>query len=283
MIATAIAPTGDLAASALPAAGSSFYLAMRILPRERREGMYAIYAFCRAVDDVADHEGPRDQRLAALARWRKAVDSLYAGQNAPAGLAPLGEAIGRFGLRRDDFHALIDGMTMDVIADMRAPDWATLDLYCDRVACAVGRLSVKIFGLDDEPGTALAHHLGRALQLTNILRDLDEDAALGRLYLPREALLAAGLHQTRPEIVLADPRLPRVCADVVARAEQHFAEAERIMARSPRAAVRAPRLMAAAYGGILKALRQRGWAPPRPPVSASRGPLLLALLRYGVV
>src|SRR5271156_2829633 len=85
-----------------------------------------------------------------------------------------------------DFLAVIAGMEMDVIADIRAPDMATLDLYCDRVACAVGRLSVRVFGMDRAAGLALAHHLGRALQLTNILRDLDEDAALGRLYLPRE-------------------------------------------------------------------------------------------------
>ena len=169
--------TDDDAAPALPAAGSSFYLAMRILPRARREAMYAIYAFCRAVDDVADGDATRNERLAALQRWRDDIDRLYG--SAPTGAAPLRAAVRQFALRREDFHAVIDGMAMDAAADIRAPDWATLDLYCDRVASAVGRLSTRIFGLDDEPGLALAHHLGRALQLTNILRDLDEDAALG--------------------------------------------------------------------------------------------------------
>ena len=89
-------------------------------------------------------------------------------------------------------------MAMDAAEDIRAPDWATLDLYCDRVASAVGRLSVRIFGLAPEPGVALAHHLGRALQLTNILRDIDEDASLGRLYLPREALDRGGRDDRRP-------------------------------------------------------------------------------------
>ena len=89
-------------------------------------------------------------------------------------------------------------MAMDAAEDIRAPDWATLDLYCDRVASAVGRLSVRIFGLAPEPGVALAHHLGRALQLTNILRDIDEDASLGRLYLPREALALRGGDDRRP-------------------------------------------------------------------------------------
>jgi phytoene synthase len=280
MSTAAVIETGNVAASALPAAGSSFYLAMRILPRERREGMYAVYAFCRAVDDVADGEGPREERLAALERWRADIDGLY--DDAPARLAALRAAVQRFGLKREDFHAVIDGMAMDVNADIRAPDWATLDLYCDRVASAVGRLSTKIFGIEDGPGTALAHHLGRALQLTNILRDLDEDAALGRLYLPREALLAAGIDETRPEAVLRNPGLGAACAEVAARAEQHFAAADRIMGACPRAAVRAPRLMAAAYGTILKGLQSRGWSPPRDRVSTDKLRLAGAVLRYGL-
>jgi phytoene synthase len=282
MTAATLIDTGEAGAPALPAGGSSFYLAMRILPRERREGMYAVYAFCRAVDDVADGEGPRDERLAALDRWRADIDRLCAGGQPPSRLASLHRAIQRYGLRREDFHAVIDGMAMDVTADIRAPDWATLDLYCDRVASAVGRLSTRIFGLADEPGRALAHHLGRALQLTNILRDIDEDAALGRVYLPREALLAAGIDETRPEPVLRHPGLGAACAEVAARASEHFAAADKIMAASPRAAVRAPRLMAAAYGAILKGLQERGWSPPRARVSAGKIRLVGAVLRYGL-
>ena len=139
--------------------------------------------------------GPREGRRAQLAQWRADIDAVYRGA-APPALAGLAEAVRGFGLQREDFIAIIDGMEMDVIADIRAPDRATLDLYCDRVACAVGRLSVRVFGMEHDAGIALAHHLGRALQLTNILRDLDEDASLGRLYLPREALQAAGITST---------------------------------------------------------------------------------------
>ena len=99
-------------------------------------------------------------------------------------------------------------MEMDVPQDIRAPDLATLDLYCDRVASAVGRLSVRVFGLPEDDGILLAHHLGRALQLTNILRDIDEDAGIGRLYLPREALLQAGIASDDPLMVISDPALP---------------------------------------------------------------------------
>src|SRR5579864_7797353 len=167
------------------ASGSSFYAAMRMLPREQREAMFQIYSFCRHVDDIADSDGPREERLAALQQWRADIDALYQGRP-PARLQDYVATVRKFGLPREDFLPIVDGMEMDVPQDIRAPDFLTLDLYCDRVASAVGRLSVRVFGLPQEDGIELAHHLGRALQLTNILRDIDEDAALGRLYLPRE-------------------------------------------------------------------------------------------------
>src|SRR6202163_1079335 len=134
---------------------------MRILPRAQRAAMFEIYSFCRAVDDIADDPGPREPRRAQLAQWRADIDGLYRGA-APPQLAGLASAVGTFALEREDFIAVIDGMEMDVIADIRAPDRPTLELYCDRVACAVGRLSVQVFGLEREAGLALAHHLGRA-------------------------------------------------------------------------------------------------------------------------
>ena len=277
------AVTAETPRSSLPAAGSSFYTAMRILPRPRREAMYAVYAFCRDVDDIADSDGPRDERLAALQRWRDDIDALFK-DAPPASLKYLAEPTRRFGLKRRDFHAVIDGMAMDVTGDIRAPDWATLDLYCDRVASAVGRLSVRIFGLEGPAGEELAHHLGRALQLTNILRDIDEDAAIGRLYLPREALQNAGIDPlAEPAAVLDHPALAQVCAEVAARAEAHFAAAGRVMDASPRFAVRAPRLMGAVYRQILRRLQARGWASPRAPVKVSKPRLIAAVLRYGIV
>ena len=176
-------------ASASP---SSFYAAMRILPAAQRDAMFLIYNFCRQVDDIADSELPAERKRADLQQWRADIDAVYAGK-APQRLADYPATIKRFDLQREDFHAIIDGMEMDAGEGIRAPDWTTLDLYCDRVASAVGRLSVNVFGLKRDDGVALAHHLGRALQLTNILRDIDEDAAIGRLYLPREALADAGI------------------------------------------------------------------------------------------
>ncbi len=267
-------------ASAGEARKSSFYLAMRILPKPQREAMYEVYSFCRLVDNIADEGGPRYERHLALDRWRVDIDALYAGKLPRPALTPLATAIGQFGLDRADFHAVIDGMDMDVERDISAPDWATLELYCDRVASAVGRLSVCIFGTPEAEREPLAHHLGKALQLTNILRDIDEDAAIGRLYLPKEALEGAGITSTAPRAVAADPRLAAACGPVIARAEAHFGEAETIMRRQPRATVIAPQIMDAAYREILAKVKARGFEPPRARVKLSKARFMLTLLRH---
>lgn len=279
-----IASTAADGKPALPATGSSFYLGMRILPRQQRQAMFAVYAFCRAVDDIADEDGPLPARRAELQRWHDDIDLLFTGKTSPL-TRELAGPTEQFGLRRDDFQAVIDGMAMDLNADLHAPDWATLDLYCDRVASAVGRLSVRIFGLEPDVGDALAYHLGRALQLTNILRDVDEDAAIGRLYLPCEPFRAAGIdvEGRTPTAIVAATDLTPICEEVAERAAAHFKQADKVMAKCPRRAVRAPRLMEAVYRQYLTALTARGWAPPRAPVKLSKLLLVGALLRYGIV
>jgi presqualene diphosphate synthase len=264
------------------ASGSSFYAAMRILPREQREAMFQIYSFCRQVDDIADSDGPRPERLAALQEWRDDIDALYQGRP-PAQLQDYVASVRRFGLKREDFLAIIDGMEMDVPQDIRAPDLATLDLYCDRVASAVGRLSVRVFGLPEDDGILLAHHLGRALQLTNILRDIDEDAGLGRLYLPREGLLHAGITSDDPLRVSADRALPKVCLPLVERARAHFENADEVMKRNSRRVVRAPRIMSKYYRAILELLVARGFASPRAPVRVNKMARMAILLRYAII
>ena len=264
------------------ASGSSFYAAMRILPREQREAMFQIYGFCRQVDDIADSDGPRPERLAALQQWRDDIDALYQDRPPPR-LQDYVPSVRRFDLQREDFLAVVDGMEMDVPQDIRAPDLATLDLYCDRVASAVGRLSVRVFGLARDDGILLAHHLGRALQLTNILRDVDEDAAIGRLYLPREALLHTGITDFDPLKVIADPALPKACAPLVERARIHFQKADEVMDRNPRRVVRAPRIMSKYYRAILELLVGRGFAPPRTAVRLNKMARIAIVLRYAFI
>ena len=272
----------DPAALQAQVSGSSFYAAMRVMPKAERAAMFAIYSFCRMVDDIADDgTRPRAMRAIELDRWRADLGALYADR--PAGQAAfLKKAVHGFGLRQADFLAVIDGMQMDVDTDIRAPDLETLNLYCDRVAVAVGRLSIRIFGMEEGPGLQLAHRLGRALQLTNILRDLDEDAAIGRLYLPRELLAKAGIVTTDPGAAIGDPRIDGACRDLAALALEHFAAADRVMRARPRGRLLAPRLMSAVYRTILQQMLVEGWVAPRRRVRIGKARLLWIVARCSV-
>ena len=265
------------------AAGTSFYWAMRLLPKDRRNGMYAVYAFCREVDDIADDLSSPEHKKAALAAWHAEIDALYAGRPRQLVACALRDPVTIYRLRREDFHAVIDGMEMDAAQNIRAPDLATLDLYCSRVASAVGHLSVHIFGDPSAEAHAVADSLGRALQLTNILRDLDEDAQLGRLYLPCEMLDRHGIRGAVPSEVLRHPALPAACRDLAAVAEQHFAEADRRMAGCSRRAMRPAALMGAFYRAMLDALLRSGWRDPTRRISLTKAQKLWLVLRYGLV
>jgi phytoene synthase len=279
-MAESLAGSGSLEARAKR---SSFYYGMRLMPTPEREAMFAIYAFSRAVDDIADDDArARDARATALDSWRTDIEALYAGSLKPR-TAFLTTAVKRYGLRKEDFLSLIDGMAMDVAEDIRGPDLAMLDLYCDRVASAVGRLSIKVFDMDEGPGFALAHHLGRALQLTNILRDIDEDASAGRLYLPHEMLTEAGIESRDPMAVVADPAIDHACRSLARRTHEHYRAAEDVMRSRPRGFLRTPRLMGAVYRRILARMERAGWAAPRRRVRIGRASLILIMLRYGLI
>jgi phytoene synthase len=275
--------TVPVTAEQTQASGSSFYAGMRVLPKAEREAMFAVYGFCRQVDDIADDlQGERADRRAQLDAWRADIEALYAGGD-PGRAALVAEPVRRFGLRKADFLAVIDGMQMDADEDIRAPAMAKLDLYCDRVASAVGRLSVRIFGMDPGPGEALATHLGRALQLTNILRDLDEDAEMGRLYLPRELLDQAGITSSDPIAVISDPRVDAAARALAAEARRHYIAAEAVMAARPKGRLAAPRLMGKVYGRILDRTEAAGWAPPRRRVKLAKAELMWILVRHGLL
>ncbi len=262
------------------AAGTSFYRGMTILPRPRRIAMYGIYAFCRAVDDIADNEGLTTmERHAGLTVWRHRIEALWQGKADDPITRILLASIRNYDLQYADFISVIDGMAMDAMETIVAPDEATLDLYCDRVASAVGRLSVRVFGEASKDGVTVATHLGRALQLTNILRDLGEDAARGRLYLPRELLEAEHVPLT-PDAALAAGRLPRVLSMIADRAERKFDAAEAAMRHCDPRAMRPARLMAASYRPLLSVMRARGFANPlrRPSLPIWRKMILAAKL-----
>ena len=262
-------------------AGTSFYRGMRILPPDRRHAMYAIYAFCRLVDDIADEPGAFAAKRPALDAWRARIDGLYRGQADTAVTRVLLRAVDAFALRQVDFAAVIDGMEMDAETTIVAPDLATLDLYCDRVAAAVGRLSVRAFGDASPEADTVAWSLGRALQLTNILRDVHEDAGRDRLYLPREWLEEAGV-PLDPHAALRHPALAGVCARVAALAHTRFDAAHAAMALCDRRAMRPARLMGATYAAVLVRLERRGWVHLETPAKLPKWAKLWIALRHGL-
>lgn len=285
-MATEVIADGDLdhVESVVRRSGTSFYWAMRILPEEKRRAMFAVYAFCREVDDIADDPGEVPAKLIALGQWRDEIERLY--DRAPrmpisrALLAP----VQRFGLRKTDFLAVIDGMEMDAADRLRIADMDELILYCDRVACAVGRLSNRVFGVDEPTGDRLARALGQALQLTNILRDLDEDARRDRLYLPEDMLRARGILGTEDACkVLREPAIVEVCERIAEIARNRFAEAAAVLAECDRRDTRPAMIMMQVYRRTLRRLMFRGWRRWAEPVSVSPAEKLWVALRYGMI
>jgi len=264
------------------ASKTSFLMGMRILPKDRREAMFAVYAFCREVDDIADEGGSPAQKHAALADWRHEIDRLYAGRPTRPTAMALAGPVARFDLPREEFLALLDGMETDAQGAVRLPDTAALSLYCRRVAGAVGMLSIRVFGAMEPAARDFAVALGEALQLTNILRDLGEDAARDRLYLPADLLARHGIADAGPAAVLEHPALPRACAEIAALARRRFDEADAALARCDRRRLRPALLMRGVYFRYLDLLTRRGWGCAAEPVHLSGRAKVWAALRFGL-
>ena len=272
-----------LVESVVRRSGTSFYRGMRVLPPERRQAMYAVYAFCREVDDIADGTLPAAAKADRLESWAAEVERLFAGRPTEPIARALLKPIAAFGLSKSDFLAVIEGMRMDAAVTLRFPDMAALAHYCDCVACAVGRLSNPVFGIERAIGDPLARALGEALQLTNILRDLDEDAALDRLYLPADLLGWHGIPAESPAEALAHPALPAACAEIAALARIRFDAARGILARIGAGKRRPAVLMMQMYWRTYRRLVARGFAEPRRPVSLPRWEKALIVLRDGII
>jgi phytoene synthase len=261
-------------------AGSSFFSAMQLLPVQPRRTMRALYAFYRELDDIADGDASRSLKQILLANWRSEIALLFAGRPQHDVTRQLSEAIHLYGLRCGDFLAIIDGI--DARADIRAPSFAELDRYCERMAVAIGRISVRIFGETSPAGQRVAAELGRALQLTTILRDLAEDARRHRLYLPRELLHAHGIFATTPSWVLAQPALSEICRDLAMLAERHYAAAAEAIAACPRWTMRPAAVMLGIHRALLHQLLVRGWRHIDEPLRIPAWHKLALVIRHGL-
>ncbi|MDH3659464.1 MAG: presqualene diphosphate synthase HpnD [Alphaproteobacteria bacterium] len=261
--------------------GTSFYWGMRLLPRPKREAMFAIYAFCREVDDLADGVMSSADKLGALDGWRGEIEALYRGcPSRPTAIALL-EPVKRFDLPKAEFDLMIDGMAMDARDGKAPPTMVELERYCRAVAGTVGLLSMSVFGQRGRELDRGALALAEALQLTNILRDLHEDAERGRLYLPKELLSQYGIAEADPRDAIRHPELKGVCRALASRAGKAFALAERLLAKGDRRALRPALIMMRIYRRLLDRLIERDWREPKKRVRLGRLERLGIALRHG--
>ena len=239
------------------ASGSSFYNSFRFLPPNRRRAITALYAYCREVDDVVDECSDAQIAATKLAWWRQELDRLYAGQPEHPVTRALQPVLVEFNLPQELLLEIIDGMAMD-LQQTRYADFTALSLYCYRVASVVGLLAAEIFGYTERQTQKYAHDLGMAFQLTNIIRDVGEDARRGRIYLPLDEL-------QRFEVPVDDilnarqtDNFRRLMEFQIERAEHYYAQAMSELPAVDRKAQRPGLVMAAIYRTLLDEIKRDG-------------------------
>lgn len=237
--------------------GSSFYYSFLFLPPEKRRAITALYAFCREVDDVADECSDPGIARTKLAWWRAEVANLFNGKPQHPVTKALSPMVSRFDLTNERLNQIIDGMEMDLTQN-RYPDLKSLQLYCYRVAGVVGQLSAGIFGYEDRSTLDYAHDLGLAFQLTNIIRDVGEDARRDRIYLPLDELARFGV--TAEDILNGreTENFLRLMEFQIDRAKGYYSQAFARLPKEDRQAQRPGLIMAAIYQTLLNEIRNDG-------------------------
>lgn len=238
--------------------GSSFYVAFLFLPAEKRQAIHALYAFCREVDDVVDECEDPAVAVAKLSWWRQEVALLEHGQPTHPVMIALKDVRTRFDLPLEYFNEIIDGMAMD-LEYSRYPDFKSLSLYCYRVAGVVGLLSAEIFGVTDRKTLRYATELGTALQLTNIIRDVGEDARRGRIYMPVDELQRFNVPAADIMNGRETPEFKALMAFQAERAERYYTAALDTLPPADRAAQRPGLIMAAVYRTLLDEITNDGF------------------------
>ena len=240
------------------ASGSSFYYSFLFLPGERRRAITALYAFCREADDVVDEAMEPQLAAAKLAWWRAEVANLFAGQPQHPVTRALEPHRDSYGLSAARLNEIIDGMEMD-LRQSRYLDWAGLEAYCYRVASVVGLLAAGIFGYRDARTLDYAKHLGIAFQLTNIIRDVGEDARKNRVYLPVEDLRRYGVPAADLLQARETPAFRELMQFEAERARGYYAAAMSALPPADRRAQRPGLIMAAIYRALLEEIQRDGF------------------------
>lgn len=249
--------------------GSSFFWAMRLMSPQKRNAIYSVYAFCREVDDITDGDAPEIQKRNELSNWRTEIESIYQAKPSTLLGQSLMPAVNSYKLVKQDFMDLLDGMEMDIGNSLQIPDLPELWIYCDRVACSVGRLSNSIFELDRETGNKLAKSLGTALQLTNILRDVHEDYTRGHIYLPNSLLIEHGMNSNEINIDIDHSAVSETCKVIAENTRDVFNQSASLLASCEPRQIRPARIMMTLYQRLFEKLCDRGWVDLKSKVSLS--------------
>ncbi len=279
-------PTKDdiaLVHQSVKKAKSSFYWGMRLLPQKRREAMFALYALARHLDDIADGDQEQESKKAELAFWHEEVERLYEGEQKESLSRALLPAVIGYSLEKEELHELIRGMEMDATGPLIAPDQDTLMLYCRRVAGTIGLLSVSIFGRTEPISKEFAIALANALQLTNILRDINEDAETGRLYVPQNLLTKHQVPLSSPKETIAHQNFTLVFHDLAEMASHWFSKVDRLLETTPTSGLRPAIIMMVVYRRLFEKIRQTGWQLGTPKLKLSKGAQIWALLSQYLV
>ena len=241
--------------------GSSFFWSMRFLPLAKRNAMYTIYAFCRHLDDIVDGDSDMAEKVELIDAWREELNNIY---DKKAPVTEIGRKIYkncmRFKLPKEELSRLIEAISMDIPNPIQAPSLEELYRYCRGVAGVPGSLSLRIFGCQDEELIAqLSDSLGTALQITNILRDVKEDAQLNRLYIPREFLEKAGITSRDPLTVVVDKNLAIAREELAQIAIANFNRAQELIAKLDKKTARHVRMIERIYRRYFDMMQKRGW------------------------
>ncbi len=254
-------------------ASSSFSLGMKALPEGRRGYLFAIYAYCRVLDDIADEEDSQENKLKNLQMWRGKVDALIEGKPDCEITRILCDAIALHHIPEDELYLLIDGMEADALGPIRSPSWDDLYTYCRQVAVSVGLLSLPVFGRTDKGAQEFGLELGYALQFTNILRDVAEDWEIDRLYVP-------AIHDVTD---IHSPNLSLALSDVAQKAEQHYLKAEQLLSEIGSENLKPALLMMVVYKKLFEKMKARGWQTIQPRMRLSTAEKAFTVMKYMAV
>lgn len=251
--------------------GSSFFWGIHVLPTKERRAFYTLYAFCRHIDDIVDGDKPLSQKIELLNAWRQEINNIY-DKKVPA--SEIGRNIYkncmRFNIPKQDLVNLIDSISMDIPNPVQAPSMEEFNYYCRGVACAPGSMSLRILGCKDEKLIAkLSNSLGRAMQITNVLRDVREDAVADRVYIPKEFLSKAGINSTDPMTVVVDKNLAVAREELAKIAEQDYKESFDLIGQLDKKIARNINAMAYIYKKYFDVMQNRGWEiiSPKPAIN----------------